>query len=125
MCISCTPAAAVKFCKTVSAFFLGVYIAVFKSIPDIRPCNPFVHISHPVFLIPYKLMTGIQITPGRNCQILCPGTASGQPFGHTWSSGQIQHKMKECKCFPGAVPTHHLRRQPIIFCKHFRQFLHF
>ena len=44
-------------------------------------------------------MAGIQIAPGRHGQVLCAGSAAGQPLGHAGSSLQVDHEMEEVESF--------------------------
>ena len=85
-----TAAAAIKSGEAVTAFLLGVYIAAPELIRNLRLCNAIVYISHQEVLIPYKLVTWIEISPRRYCQVLCAGPTSGKTFGNTRTSFQIE-----------------------------------
>ncbi len=67
-----TAAAAIKSGEAVTAFLLGVYIAAPELIRNLRLCNAIVYISHQEVLIPYKLVTWIEIPDGVTARYSVP-----------------------------------------------------
>ena len=68
-------------------------------------------------------MAGIQIAPGRHCQVLCSGAAAGKPFVDAGASGQINHEMEEIEIIFLSMAAHHLRGQLIILLTNHRNIL--
>ena len=121
--ISHTASAAVKLCKAIPAFLLGIDIAAAEIIRNLRSFDPFVHISHQELFLSYELVTGIQVSPRRNSQVLSAGTAPGKPLGKTRTTVQIDHEMEEIKAFSFLFSLDHDLCQLIVFFHDLRQVL--
>lgn len=105
--VSRTTTAAVKLCKAVPAFFLGIYIAYPEFFPDFRFIYSFEYITHQKFGNSHELVAGIQISPRSHSQVLGTGTAAGQTFCHAGPTCQIYHEMEEVELLPFFLAFQH------------------
>ena len=106
--------AAVELRKTLLTLLLGIHVTTFEFVTNILSYDAFLHISHQERFISDKLMAGIQVPPGGNCQILCSGTTAGQTLRHTGTTLQVNHKVEEIERLSILLLLQHCLSQSVI-----------